>query len=400
MAATLGDVVRSLREAAGLTHASLGARVHTSPAAIGHLETGRRPPTPGLIAACDQVFGTAPLLSTLLELDGEDHAVRRRAVLTTLGAATGLAGIDGAIAVADLIRHGLLEQAGVTEDWDPVISDYSRRLVTEPTEAYGVALITQLARVKQQIADRGPDPDRLRAAAQLGHLRGLYEGNIGRISLAHGWYHSSTVLADRSGDTPTRVFVRARTASRAIFEGHTVGEVLDGADSALAISARPSPGALEAHSARVHVHALTGDLRAGRSSVGDMIGVAEALPDSPAGPIARTVSFRHYLESRAGTRADADRAWAEAEPILRPVPVWWLEARVYQGRALVYDGDVAEGVNFALDAVKQLPAGIRHIGMAVSDLLSVVPTGFKSDELDELRTFAATEPGPWEMIGP
>ncbi|HEU5110592.1 MAG TPA: hypothetical protein VFT95_18790, partial [Micromonosporaceae bacterium] len=358
-----------------------------------------RPPTPGLIAACDQVFGTAPLLSTLLELDGEDQAVRRRALLTTLGAATGLAGIDGASAVADLLRHGLLEDSGAVEDWDAVVVDYSRRLVTDPDTAYGTALLSQLMIARQQMVDRGHTPDRLRAAGYLGHLYGLWQGNQGRIPDAHGWYRSSTVLADRSGDTAAQVFVRARTASRAIFEGHTVGEVLDGAAAALAISARPSPGALEAHSARVHVHALTGDLRSGRTSIGDMIEVAEALPDTPAGPIARTVSFRHYLESRAGSRRDADRAWAEAEPILRPVPVWWLEARVYQGRALVYDGDVADGIVYALDACRQLPAGIRHIGMAVSDLLSVVPAGYTSDDLDELRTFAAHEPGPWEMIG-
>lgn len=399
MAEDIGTVVRSLRVAAGLTLAALAARTHVSLPAIGHLETGTRRPTPDLVAACDQVFGTAPLLSTLLELDGEGHAVRRRALLTTLGAATGLTGLDGALAVADLLRHGLLEQAGEVEDWDAVVVDFSRRLVTDPSQAYGTALLSQLMIARQQMIDRGHTPDRLRASGYLGHLYGLWQGNQGRIPDAHGWYRASAVLADRSGDASAQVFVRARTASRAIFEGFTVGEVLDGAASALAISDRPSLGALEAHSARVHVHALTGDLRAGRSSVADMIGVAEALPDSPAGPIARTVSFRHYLESRAGTRADADRAWVEAEPILRPVPVWWLEARVYQGRALVYDGDVAEGVNYALEAVKQLSVDIRHIGMAVSDLLSVVPANFKSDELDELRTFAATEPGPWEMLG-
>jgi hypothetical protein len=324
--------------------------------------------------------------------------VRRRALISTLGAATGLAGLDGASAVADLIRHGLLEEAGAVEDWDKVVVDYSRRLVVDPNAAYGTALLGKLMLVKQQIVDRGRNPDRLRAAGYLGHLYGLWEGNRGRVSLAHGWYQSAAVLADRSGDTHARVYVRARTASRAIFEGFTLLEVTDGAREALAISDRPSPGALEAHSALVHAHTLTGDLKSGRRSVGDMIKVAEALPDSPAGPIARTVSFRHYLESRAGTRADADRAWTEAEPILRPVPVWWREAQVYHGRALVKDGDIADGIALALEAVKALPADIRHVAMAVSDLLSVVPTDYATDELDELRTYAATEPGPWEMI--
>lgn len=398
MAEHIGDVVKSLREAAGLTHVSLGARAHASAAAIGHLETRRRRPTPDLIEALDRALGTAPLLTTLLELDGKDHAMRRRALLSTLGAATGLAGMDGASAVADLIRHGLLDEAGEVEDWDRVVVDYSRRLVTDPSAAYGTALLTQLMIARQQIADRGPDPDRLRAAGYLGHLFGLYEGNQGRISRAHGWYNSSAVLADRSGDTNARVYVRARTASRAIFEGFTVPEVVNGAQGALAISSTPSPGALEAHSALVHVHALTGDLKTGRRSVGDMISVAEALPDSPAGPIARTVSFRHYLESRAGSRSDADRAWTEAEPILKPVPVWWREAQVYHGRALVRDGDIADGIALALEAMRALPVGIRHVGLAVSDLLSVIPAGYTSDDLDELRTYAAREPGPWEMI--
>ena len=398
MADTIGEVLHSLREAAGMSLRGLADRVHYSKALLGHVETGTRQPTPDLAAACDQVLGTTPLLTVLIALDGEDQAMRRRALLTTLTAATGVAGVAGAAAVADLIRHGLLTAAGEVEDWGAVVGDYSRRLVVDPSPAYGASLLGQVMIVKQQIVDRGATPERLRAAALLGQLYGLWRGNRDDIPAAHGWYRTAAVLADRSGDTASRVFVRARTASRGIFEGYTLEETSAKAREALAISDRPSLGALEAHSALVHVHALACDLPGGRRALGGMVDVAEQMPSlGPDGPVARTVSFQHYLECRIGQPAAADRVWAEAEPILRPVPVWWREAQVYYGLALVRRGDVDDGIGYALAAVEAMPTGVRTVGVAVSDLLRAVPAGYRSGERDRLRGYAAPE-CPWETL--
>ncbi|QOC93994.1 helix-turn-helix domain-containing protein [Micromonospora craniellae] len=399
MAERFGEVLKSMREAAGVSLRALAERTYYSKSEIARVESGQRPPTSGLVAAYDTALGTAPLLTTLLALDGEDHTMQRRALLATLTAATGAAGIAGVTAVAELIRHGLLDGAGEVEDWGQTVTEYSRRLVVDPSPAFGAALLGQVMLCKQQIVDAGPTAERLRAAALLGQLYGLWQGNQDKISEAHGWYRAAATLADRSGDTPARVFTRARTASRGIFEGYTLTETRDHAREALDISDRPSLGALEAHSALVHVHALAEDLPGGRRALAGMLDVADRLDDnSPDGPAARTISFVHYLESRCGSPRSADRIWEQAEPMLRPIPVWWREAQCYYGLSLVRRGDVAEGVRYALDAVAALPAPVRTVGVAVADLLRVVPAGYRSAELDELRAHAPTTPGPWVAL--
>ncbi len=170
----------------------------------------------------------------------------------------------------------------------------------------------------------------------------------------------------------------------------------------MSLSKRPSSGALEAYSALVHVHALTGNVADGRQAVDGMQANAEALPADPAysvaGPIQRTASFRNYLECRVGTRQDADRAFAEAEPALRPIPVWLADARIYYSRALVTSGDVTDGITFALKSIKQLNHSVRVVSLGVSDLLSVVPSRHRSDDLDELKTYAASGTPPWEVL--
>lgn len=400
--ATWGDTLRQLRQAAGLSLSGLAARAYVSRATIGHAETGARPPTTDLAVACDTALGTTPVLATLLALDTTGDDMRRRTLLTTVGAATAVAGISGATAVAALINQGMLSGLDHSEDWDEVVDVYSRQLVTAPGAAYGASLLGQCAMIGQQIADRGVTPDRLRAAARLGQLAGLWQGNQGDRSAAHISYRRAAVLAARSGDVKTEVYVRARTASRAIYEGMTAQEVTHEANHALALSPAPTLGALEAHSAMVHLGALTGRIADGRAAVDAMRRVLDRLPDSDTrrvdGPVARTAHFSCYLESRIGPRRAADRAYAEAEQVLRPVPVWWADARVYYARALVTSGDIADGVALALSAARAAARDVNTVAVAVRDLLGAVPAGYRSDDLDELRGYAAAEPGPWETM--
>ncbi|WP_080643160.1 helix-turn-helix domain-containing protein [Salinispora arenicola] len=398
MAVEIGRVLRSLREAAGISIRSLAERTHYSKSEISYVERGERVAHPSLAAACDQVLGTAPLLTTLLELSGQDHAIRCRVLLNEITAATGIAGVSGAATVAELIRHSLLDAAGEPEDWPQVVADMSRCLVVDPSPAFGAALLGQVMLCKHLIVDAGATPERLRAAALLGQLYGLWKGNQHEIPAARGWYRTAAMLADRSGDTAAQAFVKARAASRGIFEGYTLAEVDTRAKEALAISARPSLGTLEAHSALVNVQALAGDLTGGRRALTKMLEVAERLPvTGPDSPTARALSFAHYLESRLGTSASADRAWEQAEPVLQPLPVWWREAQVYYGLSLVRRGDVNDGLSYALQAVNALPSPVHTVGIGVADLLREVPADHRSYELDELRIHAATGDGPWTV---
>src|SRR4051812_26527955 len=118
MVETFGEVLRSLREAAGLSLSALAGRASYHRSEIGHVETGRRRGTPELAAACDKALKSSPLLSVLLELDDEQgDSMKRRALITSIGVAAGVGGI-GLAALADLVRDGLLDAADEPEDWD------------------------------------------------------------------------------------------------------------------------------------------------------------------------------------------------------------------------------------------------------------------------------------------
>jgi len=393
---TFGEVLRSVREAAGMPLSALATRTHYSKSVIAYVETGRRTPHPGLAEACDRALGTTPLLSMLLDTDGRNE-MRRRVLLANVGAALGTAGVLGAAALADTVRHGLLDTTGPGEDWDTLVAGYHRRLVVDPSPEMGRSVLASLMVARQHLSDT-PTPDLLKAVAGLGQVYGLWLGNQGDTSTARNWYRTAVTLADRSGHTPTRVYTRGRAASRGIYEGNTVTETVDAAGEALALSTRPSDGAVEAWSALVHVHGLTGNLAEGRRAVGGMTDVADALPHSHAGPQQRTASFRNYLECRIGPFGSATTAHEEALTVLRGLPVWLADARLYYAKALIRHGDIPGGVGYALAAARGWGHTVQTLSVGVSDVLASVPAGYWGDDLDELRTFAHTAPGPWETV--
>lgn len=402
MSGGLGQALRALREAAGLTLAEMANRTHYSKPLICNVEAGRREPSMDLIESYDDVLGTQPLCALLWEMDDKtgDH-VKRRAFLTAAGAVS-LLGVGSAAGLAEVVRSGLQDVVGDTEDWDSVLNDYNRRLVTDPNDNYGHSLMAQMLVAKQQLVEKGKSPDLLRAMAGFSQLYGLWLGNKGHVASARGWYRTASVLADRSGDPSMRVYVRGRTLSRGPYEGYTVDEIVNGVEEALSLTNRPCAGTLEAHSALVHVHALQGNLAAGRMAVERMRRVADALSsqgtESVPGPLHRTIQFNSYLECRIGPTAAADRAFGEAEPLLRSIPVWHADARVYYARAMVRAGDVEGGITYALDAVTGLDSDVHVVKIGVADLISAVPPGTKSDALHELCVHAVRGKTPWESL--
>lgn len=400
MGATFREVLRGLREARGLSLAAVAGRLWVSKPQVGHIETGRNPATPDFALAADDLYGTAPLLITLLGLDAEDDTMRRRALLGFATAALGVSAASGpAMAtIGEILRRGMHTAVDQPEDWDPIIADLQRRLVLHPTRELGDSLIAHLLLAQQAVAERR-DADSIRAAAQLSLLYGLHLGNGNAFSDALGWYRTSTVMADRSGDATVHAYTLGRAASRGIYEGMTGVQAQAYAEQALAISSTPSPGALEAQSALVHLAALRGDLDAGKQAVGAMRDLAERLPAAgPAGPWQRAVSFDNYLCGRIGTWQDAQRAWEVASRELASVPLWLADARLYYALAMARSGDLDGGVHTALATMRAYPAQVGVLSMGVSDMLRVVPWSHRTDEVQELRTYAATAPGPWETL--
>jgi transcriptional regulator with XRE-family HTH domain len=402
MVDTFGEALRGLRIAAGFhSLAAFAAKANYSKGYLGNIETGERQPTPDLAEACDRALGTAPLLSMLLE-DPGGNGVKRRALLSSIGLVTGAGAVVGPTALADLVRHGFLDSACDGEDWDAVVDDYGRRFVADPSTQFGASLLTQLLVLHQKITEDPTNADLLRASAGLGQTYGLWLGNQGNLHTAHNWYLTAAKLADRSGDLPLWSFVRGRGLARGIYEGYSVKQTLTGVDEVLELTDEPTTGAMEAHAARVHVYALTGDAREGRKAVSDMRTVVDRLPDNAlrtlAAPHARTTFLSAFLECRVGTLNEAQTACEAAFPELSEWPLWLAETRVYLGRAMVAAGDVGPGISYALNTMQAMRHDVRVIGVAVRDVVSVVPNGYQSDELQALRAYADPNPGPWETL--
>lgn len=402
-----GDALRVMRDAAGLSLAALAERAAVSKSHLGNLETGDRTPTAEVAEAVDRALRAGGVLVELAahERGGGDD-MRRRALLATVAAAGTLGLIDGPHALADMVRHDLLSVAGVNEDWDGVVEDCSARLITDPSPLLGTALLTGLSVLRQEISQASDRrrTDLLRAAAGLGQIYGLWLGNVSQVGGANQYYRAAAILADRSGDTSMRAWVRGRAASRGIYESWTIPRTLSVVEEALSITGRPTAGMVEAHAARASVAAIVGDPKSGRAAIQAMADAAEKLSPAElhtlADPTARTLFMSAFLEARVGSLREAEVACEQAEDVLTRMPTWLTETQVYRARAMVAAGDTREGLTYALRAVQGVRHDVRVIAVAVRDVLSALPRDHRSDAADALRSYADPNPGPWETIRP
>ena len=319
-------------------------------------------------------------------------------MLWMVGAAASVTAAAGRATLDELVRSGLLDAIEQPEDWDAVLAEAQRRLVLAPDEEFGVVLTGKLLVVRQAIAEKKRTDD-LRAAAMLSLLYGLWQGNNGRFPIAVDWYRTAAVLATESGDPGTETYVLGRSASRAVYEGMPRGQVTSLANRALAVTDAPTLGILEARSALAGVAAMTGDLTGGRGQVQAMRKLADQLPDDgPTGAYPRTVNFDIFVEARTGTLKSTERVQAEAEKALAGTPLWRAESRIYHALAMARAGDVQGAAVHALEAIKAVPWSVHTLAMAAADVLTAVPRDNRTDEVEELRSYASEVPGPWETL--
>jgi transcriptional regulator with XRE-family HTH domain len=407
MSDSTGSVLKSLREAWDLSQVKLASKILYDRSEIARVESGKRRMQSRMAAACDEFFGTTPLLVTLVAMDDqlEEGDMRRRTAIATAGLVIGAAGVPGAAALAQVVRQMLEKSTDAAPDWDAVVADLYAQLITAPSAEYGQTLTAQLMLVRSAIATSGNTTDLLRAAAQLGQLYAFWLGNHGDLLTANAWHRSSSDWAIRSGDNQLSACILGRAAARGPYEGVASAKtVVAAVERAKSMTAAPCLGQQAAYSALVHLAALTGDLRAGQDAIEAMRWVADRLPASAPGevgtPHQRVDSFENYLYARIGPIDIAERVFADASGSLPPVAVWWAEAQVYRGLAAVRDGDVADGVTAALRAMQTLTADNRILGWAARDVLAAVPADFRSDDLDQLTSLAAIGPAPWETLVP
>lgn len=400
MVDSFGAILRELRQERDMSMDMLALKVGWTKSHIALVETGQRRAKPDFVVACDQVLKSTPFLALIFGLTGEDDDMMRRSMLRGLATALGMTGLAATLGLADKFRLDLQEAAGIEEDWDLVIAGLQRQLTMGPTNSFGEELLSRVLVARQMVAEQNT-PDNLRVAAHIGLLYGLHSGHRGNLETGNGYFRTAERLAEMSGDRTTQVYVLARVASAGPYQGLTRTQTQDRYQKALTIAGdRADAGVLEAHAARTHLAALTGDLQDGRDAVQKMWAVAERMEhasDSPT-PLQRAASFDAYLEGKLGDRISAEKAFRRADTVLPSVPLWHVEARLYRGLAMIRAKDTDTGLAYALDAAKALPFSDRVVRLAVDDIIRALPVGYRSDVIDELARHGATGPRPWELI--
>lgn len=380
-------MLRALRRGNRLGLRALARRTSLSESHLSNIENGTRVATEEVAIACDAALGTTPLLLTALSIEKGNAMLRRVLFGGTLGIAGGalMANVDTTAALAATINAALRSSTG---DWDAIADDFTRRYVLTPGPDFGPEVAAQVMIAHQAFVDGSADAGR--AAAQLTMIYALWVGDAGKLGTAHSLYATAAALADSGTDRHLQGWVRARAASRGPYEGWTVTRTTQTAQHALAL-APSGPAAVEAHSALVHIAALTGQLAEGRRAVAAMY--------STAGPdIARPASFDNYLECRLGSLQEAHNAYVRTGQALATVPLWQDEATIYLARAMVKAGDVNGGARLALKTIGIRRTSTRILGMGIRDVLSAVPADTVTESTKALRGYASPGPAPWETI--
>jgi transcriptional regulator with XRE-family HTH domain len=332
----VGAQLRVAREAAGLSLAQLARRTCYGKSYLGNIETGIRRATPDVILAYERALG---------------DEMERRGLLTGLAAS-----VVAPAAVGALIQRGFqaaLDGPAAADTWqeraDRLGHDY---MVTGAAELQA-RLAGDLVVIQQHLES----PALWAAAARM---LTVYGKTTPGAREAARWYRLAAVAADRSGDIPTRVWVRGRSALALAYEGAGLSTATAMAEQALGLSDKASLGSLNAHMALAHAAVHRGDndgalehLEDGRR-VFDRAGSDEQVSDF-AVPEWRMETFTSMLLSRMGhaKAVEAQDAADRARP--STLPRFATHIELHRALMMVNAGDTAGGLAYARAALDALP---------------------------------------------
>jgi len=335
-------MLRVAREAAGVSLSRMAARTHFTRGHLSNEENGRRRATPDVVLAYERALGA----------DDMD----RRTLLTGLAA-----GVVAPISMSEVL-HGafaeaLSDRVSLEEWWDRA-ETYGRDYMTLAAAELSTRLLGDMVRLQQYVDDPAIWAPCARLMTVYGKTLPSNDGAKGAVR----WYRLASLVADRSGDLPTRVWVRGRAALALAYESAELGTAQILADQALALAdGRPSLGELNALVALAHVAGARGDERAAvemmhqAQDVFDKVGSYEQISDF-AVPEWRFATFGSMLYSRLGNEALAVKAQETADRA-RPVTLPRLATHIelHRGLMMAKAGDREGGLSYGRQALHQLP---------------------------------------------
>ncbi|MES1171182.1 MAG: helix-turn-helix transcriptional regulator, partial [Actinomycetota bacterium] len=332
----VGARLRLARQSAGISLSVMAARTHYGKGYLSNVETGRRAATADVILAYEKALG-------------ED--VDRRGLLIGLAASA-----VAPAAVGQLLRDGFSSALGArvsVEEWE----HRAQVLGVEYMNTGAAELQSRLARDLVVLQQHLEEPRLWGVAARMVTTYG--KTAVSR-KVAVGWYQLAAMLADRSEDIDTQVWVRARAALALAYEAAELPTAREFAAQALAISDKPSLGQLNAVVAQAHAAGAVGDRRSALKALDrarrlfDVVASTEQVSDF-AVPEWRFHTFTSMLLSRLGDLRAAEEQDAADRSRPTSLPRFATHIELHRALTLVKAGDVAAGQSYARDAMAKLP---------------------------------------------
>ena len=355
---TSGDVMKALREKAGLTQGQLASAVYTTQTYLGHWEAGRRTPLPKMAQAIDRVLGAGGLLIDLWEADrlGSEGDVRRRLLLNGLAAVGGV-GIAAPGLLAASVRASFAAQLGGTvgaDEWVQLAADYGRRYNATAPAVVARELAGELLVLRDHLGSEATTQHAV--AARLLTVYASAVASAGDPAGSRRWYRLAKAAADVHGDTTLTAYVRGREAFRYAFDG--------AAPAAEILTLAKDVPAVEAHLARAHAHSMLGNRTEADKALGDARRAFDVLDEQDPTSMYDMQDWR-FAQSESLIHARTGRAGA-ALRVLDAAPTtdltrFRVHTEVYRGLAEAKAGDVASGRQRARAAIGSIPTGQRSI---------------------------------------
>ncbi|MGP2439820.1 helix-turn-helix domain-containing protein [Streptomyces sp. JW3] len=351
---SFGQLLRRLRQEAGLSLAALATRSDVSKSHIGNLESGVRQPTPAVARALDKALGAGGFLVAVAA--GADP-VKRRTMLAGMGLVLGAEAAGGDVtSLAEQVRQSLMASLGATvDDWHEIAEAHGRdyMLVSAP-ELQG-RLLGDLAALRTALPENAA---LWSVACRLSALEAMTSTSLGDPTAGDRWWRTARLAASRSGDASVLSWLLGREAFRAAHEEVPPLTVLRMAEDVEAV---------EAHAARAWAFARLGDRRAATTAIGAAHRALARLPVTARPTMYRMPTWRLGLaEGRVfALLGDTRSMWSALAEVPPHLTEWVAQREICIALAESASGDRPSALARTEAALAALPE-VRQVSVVRS----------------------------------
>jgi hypothetical protein len=298
--------------------------------------------------------------------------MNRRQLLIDLG----VLGLAAPLAGVEAVRQGLTaavaadRHAADADEWDRIVDEYARSYYVTPTDRLLRDLTADLSLLQLRLGETDGLTQRglARAGAQLAAISAVAWADAGEPTRAVRWWRTARQLADGSGDTETRTWVRGWEVANGLYEQRPVSVILDQAAEATSIATlQPCVGTAGLYAGLAQTLAVAGRADEALAALGRVAEVTEQLParvvadgGSMLGwPEVRLRHTQSYVHTWLG---DTRSAYAAQEAALQIYPESLARDRakmlLHRVACMIHDGDVGGGLAYAGRVLDSLP--VQH----------------------------------------